>query len=292
MHLCFCFFRYRNVFLFFLAFTSLLPIAHCAIALAAPLFTNSYGNTPQTGGAWVTVLGLNFGSHHQVSIPEHDRYNYAGYQYRWQDPYAVVSRSNIIAVTRSSSGWNNWDSRSDTLMGTPILANALVNGIYDDHVMYPIGTVSSGTWVKFEFGMAAVVVGFKSYNQPASWGGTWELQASNNDFTSSTTLWSGDPDAAEEHQGEIEFSNVQSFRYYRFIGRDGVTPYLTSLYNNPYLHEIEFVMLQRFCQTASWSSSSALHCHTVPRATVSNQFAQITVAELVGSGQEAFHDYD
>ena len=239
------------------------------LALAAPVLSDSIGNLPQTGSAWVTVLGLNFANNYHASHAHQTLYTSNGYV--TEQPYASASRTNIIAVTRSASGW-------DVKPGGSV--NSLINGVYDDYVMYAVGAVSSTTWLKFEFGMAAVVVGFKTYQQEASWGGSWYLQASNDNFVSSTTLWTGAPTAATNLAGKHNLPNLQSFRYYRFIGNSGFTA-------NSYLHEVEFLILQHFCQTSSWSSASMITCQSASQS-VYPEYLALTVGAQIGTGKELF----
>lgn len=233
------------------------------------MLSDAIGNLPQSGGAWVTVLGLNFANDHHAGHSRSALYTSGGYVI--DQAYASASRTSIIAVTKSLSGWH-------TVVSTSV--DALVNGVYDDDVMHPIGAVSSSTWVKFEFGEAVVVVGFKTYQQPADWGGTWDLQGSNDNFATSSTLWTGNPSAATGAQDPQALINRQSFLYYRFIGKSGLAA-------SPYIHEVEFFVLQDFCQTISWSSTSAVSCHTYPKF-IDRDYTSITVGALVGTGKDLF----
>lgn len=251
----------------------------------APILTFSSGNLPSTGGAFVTVFGLRFAANHKASLPHQKQYASGLWRRPMELSYSPVptsvsfgydneiqnthtSRNNIIQVTRSSSGWDQRPGSS---------VNDLINGIYDDYIMYPTGSISTSSWIQFEFGSAVIVIGFKSYQQPSSWGGEWQLQGSNDDFASSTTLWTGVPNAADYHHAEHAVSNTESYRYYRLIGSSGTA-------STPYLHEIEFIVKDGLCQTSSWSSSTALTCHTVAGSTLPDYIA-LTIGEMVGTGR-------
>lgn len=152
--------------------------------------------------------------------------------------------------------------------------NALVDGVYDTGVVSPTGALSTTTWLKFEFGSAAIVTGFRSYHQVGGWGGVWSFQGSNDDATYST-LWSGVP-----FLSTVSLSNLQNYLYYRFISQSGSGA-------DPLLYEIEFFIQTDLCQTSSWSSESSLVCLMLVHESYP-KFIDVTVGALVGTGAGVF----
>ena len=84
-------------------------------------------NAVLSGGTSLTVIGLSFASTEYAS-------------YGRQHLYASGGRTNLIVVTRSLSGWVQLPNRQ---------MSDIVNGVYDDNVLYSTGVLSSSTWLKF-----------------------------------------------------------------------------------------------------------------------------------------------
>ena len=230
---------------------------------AAPVVSAAIQNAPLSGGASLTITGLSFTSKEYASYAHQHLYASGGRSSA--EAYAFEGRTNTILVTRSVSGW---DQQPNTEM------NDLVNGVYDDSVLYGFGALSSSTWLKFEFGSAAIVTGFKPYQQPSGWGGVWNFQGSNDD-ASYTTLWTGQPTS-----GTVSITSPQTYRYYRFIGASGNAA-------GPILYEIEFLVSTDLCETISWSSMSSLKCFTLAHPMYPD-FIDVTVGALVGTADSLF----
>jgi hypothetical protein len=154
--------------------------------------------------------------------------------------------------------------------------NDLVNGIYNDGVMYGVGSIGSSVWLKFEFGSAAIVTGFKSIHQVSGWGGIWNFQGSIDD-ASYTTLWTGNPIAG----GAVLLVAAQTYRFYRFVGVSGIAA-------GPMLYEVQFVVAKDLCQTVAWTSQSMLRCLTLSHDQVFPNFVEVTIGALVGTGAALF----
>ena len=78
----------------------------------------------------------------------------------------------------------------------------------------------------------------------------------------------------------VSITNLQTYRYYRFIAVSGNAA-------GSMVYEVEFLISTDLCQSSSWSSQSSMACLTLEYPPYPS-FLDITVGALVGTGKAIF----
>lgn len=155
----------------------------------------------------------------------------------WDD--FTISLTTLKTLWTNSGGTGN-RTGSITVTATSITAGGgspsnLVDGSQADSYWWVTATGDGSAYLKFDFGSAKVIDGFRWYQNNGVSHGTWRLEGSNDDSAwtqigSDFTLHADTGNSG----GFFWFSNSTAYRYYRLRHMSG------SRQQNPYLREIEF----------------------------------------------------